>query len=231
MFKNNNTINLSSSQDDKWEILRRRSWPFRYIPFVDFGLGAGSMAFGNAREDSDFDVIVSARHGRIFTVRFLCWLVFGLFGWRAKHKYSLSSFDDDRGAKNKFCFSHFVTEKSYKLSPPYNEYWQKLYQNLVPIYGHKDLIKKFWEENRSWAGEKEYVYDHFFGTRLWLVNKIAERFMGGFLGRVLETILRKIQVFKIKNNIKKSGLGYEPRIKYSSAELEFHPDTKRTFDI
>lgn len=215
--------------NQKWEILRQRSWPFKYIPFVDFVLVAGSMAMGDAKEDSDFDVIVAVRQGKIFTVRFLCWLIFGLLGRRAQH--NLSSSDDDKLSRDRFCFNHFVTEKSYRFSPPYNKYWQELYQNLAPIYGRKDLIKKFWEANRSWAGEKEYGYNYFIGKRSWLVNKIAEKLIGGFLGRVLETVLRKIQVFKIKNNIKKSGLGYEPRIKYGGAELEFHPDTKRTFDI
>lgn len=218
-----------TSLNEKWRKLKQRSWPFKYIPFVDFVLVAGSMALGNAKEDSDFDVIIGARRGKIFTVRFLCWLIFGLLGWRAKH--NLSSSDDDRLSRDRFCFSHFVTEKSYRFSPPYNKYWQELYQNLVPVYGNKSLIKKFWEANNSWAGEKEYVYNYFIGTRSWLVNKIAEKFIGGFLGRVSETILRKIQVFKIKNSIKKLGLGYEPRVKFSSDELEFHPDTKRTFDI
>ena len=209
--------------DAKWQILQRRSRIIKYIPFIDFILVSGSMALGNVKEDSDFDVIVGARRGRIFTVRFLCWLIFGLLGWRAQHN-PLSSQND------KFCFNHFVTEKSYQFSPPYNRYWQELYQNLVPIYGRKDLIKKFWETNRSWAGEKEYAYDYFFGARSWVINKIAEKFMGGFLGRVFETILRKIQIFKIKNSIKKQGLGYEPRVKYSYEEIELHPDTKRTID-
>src|SRR3989344_7737796 len=71
--------------EKKWKILQRRSRLFRYIPFIDFVLVSGSMAMGDAKENSDFDVIIGARRGRIFTVRFLCWLVFSIFGWRAKH--------------------------------------------------------------------------------------------------------------------------------------------------
>ena len=44
-----------------------RIWLFRLIPFVDFILVAGSMAMGNPCEDSDFDVIVGVRRGRIFS--------------------------------------------------------------------------------------------------------------------------------------------------------------------
>ena len=43
---------------------------FQYVPF-DFVFAAGSMAMGTVRQDSDFDVLVGVRHGRIFTARFL----------------------------------------------------------------------------------------------------------------------------------------------------------------
>src|SRR3989338_9483980 len=68
--------------DKKWIKFLKRTWLFRHIPFVEFAVAAGSLATGNVNPDSDFDVIIGARAGRIFTARFFSVLGFGIFGWR-----------------------------------------------------------------------------------------------------------------------------------------------------
>src|SRR3989344_9230759 len=90
--------------DKKWKKLLKKIWLFKFIPGVDFVLVAGSLATGNVNKDSDFDVIVGAKQGRIFTARFLSVLFFGLFGWRRRklsHKES---------ARDKICLNHFITK-------------------------------------------------------------------------------------------------------------------------
>src|SRR3989338_2308404 len=132
--------------EQKWQKFLGRIWPFKFIPFVDFVLAAGSLATGNMREESDFDVIVGVRQGRIFTARAFCVLAFGMFGWRAKHKRNFSrhshGFVVSHRVRDKICLNHFVTPAAYRLSPPYNEYWKNLYQKLVPIYGSPEIIQK-----------------------------------------------------------------------------------------
>lgn len=120
------------------------------------------MALGNVHQDSDFDVIVGAKSGRIFTARFFCILMFGLLGRRrhAKRGYLPRSAGRQKlshreAASNKICFNHFVTPRSYCLKPPHNIYWRELYQNLVPIYGRKEKIREFFEAN-NWMGERIY---------------------------------------------------------------------------
>lgn len=153
----------------KWQKFLRRGRLFNFIPFVDFVLAAGSLATGDVREDSDFDVIVGVRQGRIFTARAFCIAVFGLLGWRRKkisgHPMSLgrpaglaqnyrniriSDVPKIEKNKDKFCFSHFVAPKAYRFSPPYNEYWKMLYQKLVPVYGRREAIQKFFDANADW---------------------------------------------------------------------------------
>ena len=68
--------------DTKWKKFLRRAWLLRYLPFIEFALASGSMATGNVNPTSDFDVLIGAREGRIFTARFFSALVFGIFGWR-----------------------------------------------------------------------------------------------------------------------------------------------------
>ncbi|MHB9019422.1 MAG: nucleotidyltransferase domain-containing protein [Minisyncoccota bacterium] len=227
---------------EKWKKLLHRARLFSYVPFVEFVFVAGSMAMDKAREDSDFDVIVGARSGRIFTVRFFCIFLFGLFGWRRKKGAS------EEEAKDKFCFSHFVTQEKYLLSGPYNKYWQELYSSLVPIYGDKDLIQKFYDVNSTWID-----FDHHYEaclrrqesatkrsiprrlprpfqslamTEKGQAKGIFEKILSGKLGDVIEKFLKKIQIKKIEKSLKTEAQ-YKPRIIFNDNELEFHPHTKR----
>jgi predicted nucleotidyltransferase len=68
--------------DKKWHLLIKRAGIFKHIPFIDFVFGSGSLAIGNVDEESDFDVLVGVREGRIFTVRFLSALFLSVLRWR-----------------------------------------------------------------------------------------------------------------------------------------------------
>ncbi|MCR4260823.1 MAG: hypothetical protein NUV96_00545, partial [Candidatus Colwellbacteria bacterium] len=125
----------------KWEKFLRRVKLFRFVPFVEFVLAAGSLATGRIHEASDFDVIVGARHGRIFTTRFFTVIVFKIFGYHRR------GIDHKESASDKICLNHFVTDKKYRLDPPHEGSWMELYQSLVPVMGDEEKIKKFFEDN------------------------------------------------------------------------------------
>ena len=207
--------------DEKWKIFLRRAKMFRYIPFVEFVFAAGSMALGNVNENSDFDVIVGAKENRLYTTRFISVLAFGALKMRRR------KLTHHEHAKNKICLNHFVTLKSAKLSPPYNFYWQELYQNLVPLYGNEEAINSFWEAN-NWVGKPKHTT-----LDLRYINKHSkfkitiEKALSGSFGNFVENKLRSIQVKRINKNFIQNK-GFEPRIKVTRDELEFHPDTKRT---
>ncbi len=234
-----NSMNL---YEQKWQKFLKRIWPFNFIPFVDFVFAAGSLATGKMREDSDFDAIVGSRQGRIFIARAFCILFFGLLGWRRRGSHSRHSHTfvphsctkvrDSHYASDKFCFSHFVTPRAYRLSPPYNRYWQNLYLSLVPVYGEKVLIQKFWDANRDWMEERKvYAEDkrHIYKER-GLAKLILEWMLSGPLGDRLEKKLKIIQIKRIEQSLKTTEV-YKPRIVYGDNELEFHPDTKRIQDF
>ena len=240
----------------KWRKFLGRIWPFRFIPFVDFVLAAGSLATGNMREESDFDVIVGVRQGRIFSVRAFCILAFGMFGWRAVHKMRPkptnppestkririfgfhSGHSDYSGSSDCVCFNHFVTPAAYRLSLPHNDYWNNLYQKLVPVYGSPEAIQRFYDANADWLGKRRIYKDdprHKYKKSGW-VKKLGEWILSersgsnirtkGWLGDWLESKLKAVQIKRIKRGLE-SQAGYKPRIIYNDNELEFHPDTKR----
>ena len=206
----------------------RRAKFFTLIPFVEIVFVSGSMAMGTAKEDSDFDLIVGVKSGRIFTVRFSCWFVFGLLGWRRTVSAVASAKAD------KFCFSHFVTPENYCLSEPRNEYWNKLYLSLVPIYGNSEQIQKFYDANAGWTGSVHHCEKSATKQSIQLlvmterrqIKIVTEKMLSGKLGNALEKWLKIIQIKKIEKSLK-TIKQYKPRIIFNDSEMEFHPDTKR----
>ncbi len=208
--------------DLKWNKLLSRAGLFSFVPFVEIVFVAGSMAMETAGENSDFDVIVGVKTGRIFTARAFCIFMFGVFGWRKRRS------ETGTRAKDKFCFSHFVTPEKYGLSGPYNIYWEKLYSSLVPVYGEKEKIQKFYDANGIWMKNKKiYTKDvrHLY-LKPGYIKIFLEKILGGKLGNILEVWLKNIQVEKIEKSLK-TEKQYKPRIIFNNQELEFHPDTRR----
>jgi len=207
--------------DKKWQKLRRRSRLFRYIPFVDFILVAGSMATGEVRPSSDFDIIVAAQQGRMFTSRFFLIVALDFFRWRRKN------LDHGEASADTICPNHFVTEARYKLSPPHGHYWRELYQRLVPLYGDSVKIARFYTANASWMGERAYEDDmrHRFRNAAG-ITRFFEDFLSGSIGDGFERLLRRAQEKRIHEKILPHA-GYKPRLHISDAELELHLDTKR----
>lgn len=181
------------------------------------------MALGSVHKNSDLDALAGVKYGRIFTARAFCILVFGSLGWRR------SKFSHAESAKDKVCMHHFVTAKSYQLSPPYNIYWQEVYRNLVPIYGDRIVLDLFFAANSGWMDHKRICADdlrHKY-KEVSRVQKFLEWVLSGKIGNLIETKLKKIQVRRIENGFKNDKLGFEPRIKYTNEELEFLPSTSR----
>lgn len=208
--------------EKKWRRLRRRVGVFRHLPCIDFVIVAGSMAMGTARENSDFDVILGVRKGRMFTVRFLSVCVLEVLGWRkGKNEYN---------EKDKICLNHFVTEERYKLNPPYNAYWDALYTSLVPVWGDTEKIVAFFAANGEWMQKpRESVKvrnKRFILTERSAIGRFAERLLAGGIGDALERRLKAFQLVRIQAGLQAEA-GYAPRIEVSDAELEFHPDTHR----
>lgn len=195
------------------------------------------MAVGNVGVDSDFDVIIGARSGRIFTARFFAVILFGIFGWRRKRWHDKSNETNrsyrSHSVADKICLNHFVTERSFRLSPPHDAYWQNLYRSLVPIFGSAGKINQFFRSNASWlATERIYEDDlrHLYRKNSFL-KSLTEFCLSGRLGDCLEKILKNTQVNRIERSLRRDAPGFRPRIVYTDTELEFHPDTRRAAEF
>ncbi len=201
--------------DMKWQRLLRLAKWFRFAPFVDFVLAGGSMALGNVHSESDFDVLVGVREGRMFTARYSLNLIFSLLRGRRLDDFQNSSPD-------KLCFNHFVTPATYS-KPPYNDYRKRLYSNLIPIYGNPIKIDLFFRAN-TWSGvnpENNLMDLRFENRKANIMIAIIEKTLNNWLGNIIEEkIAEPIARHRLSHYLaRKTDNG---RVVISEKELEFH---------
>lgn len=209
--------------DIKWKKFLRRARLLRFIPFVEFAFGSGSMSSGNVSATSDFDVLIGVREGRIFTARFFAAFAFGIFGWRR------TRLDHHETASDKVCLNHFVAPGAYCLKPPYSDAWRAMYASLAPVFGTPELMNAFWAANAGWMrGQTQYAPDaRHIGESANVIGRTLVAVLSGTLGNAVERALRHFQMKKIARSMRAIPPEYRPRIIVSDVELEFHPDQRR----
>ncbi len=204
----------------KWKKFLKISKWFAIVPYLRGIMAGGSMAYNNTTKDSDFDVLVIAKSGRLYTCRIFLSLIASLFGARRKRF--------DLVAPDKFCFNHYLTDGNLNIKHE-SLYNAQSYANLKPVLIGEELFKRFFGEN-IWLNK--YVYNFRPASNfvlriikpsfvLTIFAKIKETFLNLFLGGWLEAILKHFQQKRIKNN----PATYESggRVVFNDNELEFHP--------
>lgn len=214
--------------DMKWRVLRRRAKWLGLIPYVRGVIVSGSMAVGNVRDQSDFDLLVITKQGRIWTARLLLTLFLDVFGWRRRGSLT----------KNKICLNHYVTEESLEVKLP-SLYNAQTYAHAFPLLDQEGHFARFVHENQ-WI--TQYLH-HGFGSHsvefnqrsirvprlIQSVARVGEFMLSNALGDKFEEILRWLQRGKIRRNPKTYERG--GRVAVSERSLEFHPSSKERIII
>ena len=213
--------------DKKWKKSRRIVKFLQLIPYIRMVAVSGSLAMNNTKEESDIDLLIVSKSGRIWTCRMFTTIFFHLIGQRRHGKLT----------KNRFCLNHYITNKSLKI-PHKSLYNAQTYAHLVPLCQKRGLYRKFQKAN-NWI--KEYLANYpkerkgYLNTvkknkAFELIRRLFESILDSWLGNKLELILRRVQERKIKREpltYKKGG-----RVVFNDNQLEFHPDSpeKRILD-
>lgn len=197
----------------KREALKRVADFFNLVPFADFGVLSGSCAMGNARIDSDIDIIVGCRSGRIWTGRFFTLFFSDVAGIRHRGGES----------KDKLCLSLFISPGSYRMNNPENDYEKKLYPELKPLFGDVSDMRDFFMENDGLVADDFLVRKDFWVTlrKVWFAS-VIERVLAGSFGNIVEDHLRRMQSEKIRRYVGSlSGEG-KMRVIMSKGRAETH---------
>lgn len=123
----------------------KKAWRFarllRFVPWIEAVYACNSLGFFHAKPESDIDLFIITRPGRIWTSRFFSVLIAELTGFRPK----------DSHAQDGLCLSFFaidgVSMESAALGKNdlYFFYWMT---KLVPLLVRGQAYERFWGANQ-----------------------------------------------------------------------------------
>lgn len=207
----------------KMKKLRKIIWLLRFIPFVRMIAATGRMAMKNANSQSDWDLFIAIKNGRIWTGRTLITIFLQLIG---KRRYK-------KRVKDRICLNYFVTDESLKIdiserSREVSLFSASEYSFIIPLFGFS-LFQKFKIRN-AWIkkfkpnyeipeiSDHNRVSDGYFSK---IIRKCGEMIFGFDL---IENFLRKIEIEKIARNPKTHQLG--SIIEATDKQLVFLPEPR-----
>ena len=208
--------------DEKWSIFLRDMKILARLPFVELVMASGSLALGNVSAESDFDILIVARDGQIWTTRLITAGILQFFGKRRHGTVT----------RDRICLNHFVTASSLHI--PYKSiYTASSYAHLIPLIDKGNLFGAFMAQNswidqwvpfgRTFSGnnQKTTCVQRIIGVQhtASVSSPVSELF-----SEFLERIARTIQKSRISHNPLSSLSG--GRVMITDAALEFHPSSQ-----
>lgn len=214
-------INRHKIADKKWKKTRRIVKLLQAVPYLKMVAGSGSLALNNTRKESDLDLLIVTKNGRIWTTRALVTFLVSLIGQRRHGQITA----------DKICLNHYITDQSLtiKFASLYNA---QTYAHLVPLISSGEInLSGFYQAN-PWI--KDYLFslspakvDSLKAVKpsrsLKALAKTGEFILNNKLGDWLEIKLANYQ----KKHINKDPLRYGEggRVITEDSQLEFHPNS------
>ena len=210
--------------DQKWKKTKRMVKMLQLIPFIRLVVVSGSLAMDNPKKESDIDLLIITRTGRIWTCRGLTTLFIRLLG---QQRHGLLT-------ENRFCLNHYLTDQSLKI-PWASLYNAQTYAHLVPMWevdGREVPKYNQFQKANQWIGDYLFFYPQSQqgylrqikpNQSLAFSRKLREFILDRRVGDALEFILRKVQAKRISHD----PLTYQSggRVVFNDEQLEFHPDS------
>lgn len=170
----------------KWKKLKYRSRFLPYIPYVRQVAITGSVATSSADSDSDIDIIIKTAQGHIWSVRFFTTLIAQILGLR---RYG-------GNIKDRLCFNHYMDENENFGPSNIN----KTIKDTHMIVWETSTSKKIGGKDENSPNVSIFALKT--NTGLMLIKKIIESTLDiTLVGRLIEIILAKAQILKIKSNV------------------------------
>lgn len=187
-----------------WDRVNKYLPVLQVVPGLRLVAICNNLAFGKVNFESDIDLFIVAKRGRLFTVRFLVTTILHLMGVR---RYA------DKVA-GRFCLSFFVDDSSLDLSSVsieddvYLSYWLKTMLPViddgvsVEIANANKWVEDFFSEQKIVISRKKVFERSLF---LSLVKFIYKWTVDLLLGSFIEFILRSWQLKRAKKKAEKAS--------------------------
>lgn len=228
-------IDRQKIADQKWKKAKKIIRWLQIVPYLRMVAVSGSLALNNTQEESDIDVLVIVRAGRIWLARFFVTVFLQLIGKRRHKKFT----------KDRICLNHYITNKSLeiKFRSLYNA---QTYAHMIPVLEVENGIYNKFQRANKWikhylvfwpaspTGGPEVEVKHFktliASSSLISIARTGEIFLNNWFGDLLEKLSRKLQ----ESSIEKDPLTHKKggRITTDDTQLEFHPESpeRKTLD-
>lgn len=226
-------IERMKAAEAKWHKAQWAISCLRAAPFIRGAALAGSMGRGMAVSLSDIDLFIITEKNRIWTGRFFLTML-ALLNWRLRPgRYTRLLYPFARkGPKgsyaDKLCLNHYVSLTGMAMRNK-NLYTAMTRTQILPLWGEQ-YFAEFYARN-AWIFS--YVPNALAATtscktithgRLFAAaQRIGEAILAGFVGDIVERMMRAGQLWLIAKNplTKKPG-----KVEVSDAELAFHPSLR-----
>ena len=209
----------------KWKKLIKSVRQLTFVPFLRLIAATGSLTAYNTRSQSDFDLLIVIREGRLWLTRALVTALTALLGVRRHGPLT----------QNRICLNCYLTENQLEIkteAKPRDYHSVQEYGRLTPILEIKPgLYQQFCQANQwlkgflnfyPWPNEKNAK--RIKPNRLAnLIRRFLEWLLAGKIGEGLEKALGQWQTSRIN---RKPGFAPADQIFISSSCLMFHPQSK-----
>ena len=187
--------------EKKYRKVRRVAKILAILPFVRMIAVCNSLAYSNARAESDIDLFIISKAGKVWTTRFACLLILKIFGLRPKGEKR----------QDKFCLSFFVDENHLDLenialarSDIYLFYW---INQVYPVYDaggyyNKFLVANVWVKNHLGNSIGVEANLRRVVKLVFLAKKIKAMKEWAWSGNWVENLLQKVQMKKLPKILK-----------------------------
>ena len=205
-----------------WRKVESWRWLFQLCPFLDLVAVCNSLPLGILNQESDIDLFIVARPGRLFLARSVVTILSSLFGIRRHGKK----------IRKRFCLSFFVDGSCLDLSgialqpqDIYLAYWMR---GLEPINGEWKIYEAFLQKNEKWL--KDYFSLPFQAKQHFKERPLLIRWGKSVLEALLdwdflENILRDFQLKRIQQKLSQSKTG--SGVVANEKMLKFHEKDAR----
>lgn len=161
----------------KWRKLRRLAFYLKTAPFLRGLVVSGSLTISNTRPDSDLDLLIFIKKGRIWTGRTILSFLLQIIGQR-RH---------DQVVQNKICLNHYIAEGCFEIMLQ-NLSNAQLYCRLVPLTDYQNY-HFFQQVNSSWMKDLLFSPPTDKKNNLRQIKNGVALKMGRFFGRTAEFML------------------------------------------
>ncbi len=192
-----------------------------FLPWIEAVYACNSLGFFHAKPESDIDLFIVTRPGRIWTSRFFAVLIAELIGFRPK----------DNRAKDGLCLSFFVTSQTRMRTVALGDndthyfYWMTKFLPLS-VYAHAH--ERFWDVNQSVYAlfpqmdmmRPAITYHRGLNSSVARVSHV--RWFGNFIERAVRALQLRIMPAYLKDAVGK-GTG----VVINDEFLKFHDHDRR----